>query len=144
MTSVRQIAANRRNSAKSTGPRTSTGKARSRRNAFAHGLATRFIEDPAASAEIESLAHGLVASGSGLTDLAAARDLVEAQLDVRRVRSCQVELLNISLATTEDETEAIQASLLCLTKIERYARRSHSHLKTTLRNVKLAMIAGGI
>ena len=143
MTSVRQTAANRRNSAKSTGPRTSTGKARSRRNAFAHGLATRLIEDPAASAEIESLAHGLVASGSGFTDLAAARDLVEAQLDVRRVRSCQVELLNLSLATTKDETKAIQASLTRLKKIERYARRSHSHLKSTLRNVKLAMIASG-
>ena len=38
MASEQQIAANRRNALKSTGPRTDAGKARSRRNAITHGL----------------------------------------------------------------------------------------------------------
>ena len=38
MTSFRQIAANRRNASKSTGPTSEEGKRRSRRNAVRHGL----------------------------------------------------------------------------------------------------------
>jgi hypothetical protein len=38
MVSDRQIAANRFNAQKSTGPRTQKGKRRSRRNAFRHGM----------------------------------------------------------------------------------------------------------
>lgn len=38
MTSLKQVAANRRNALKSTGPITSEGKDRSRRNAVRHGL----------------------------------------------------------------------------------------------------------
>jgi hypothetical protein len=50
MTSGKQIAANRRNAQLSTGPRTKTGKERSRRNALRHGLTAETVigvlEDP--------------------------------------------------------------------------------------------------
>ena len=45
MASAAQIAANRRNALRSTGPRTAAGKARSRRNAHKHGLYAR-VEPP--------------------------------------------------------------------------------------------------
>lgn len=43
MTSFRQLAANRRNASKSTGPRTDKGKQRSRCNAVRHGLTTETV-----------------------------------------------------------------------------------------------------
>ena len=52
MASEKQVAANRRNATKSSGPRTKSGKARSSRNALNHGLSAEqvviFDEDPAA------------------------------------------------------------------------------------------------
>ena len=43
MTSFKQIAANRRNALKSTGPRTEDGKLRSRQNALRHGLTAQTV-----------------------------------------------------------------------------------------------------
>ena len=45
MASEKQIAANRKNASKSTGPRTQEGKARSKMNALRHGLAASNMLD---------------------------------------------------------------------------------------------------
>jgi len=49
MATKKQIAANRRNAKKSTGPRTSAGKAVSRQNALRHGLHARTLSLPSES-----------------------------------------------------------------------------------------------
>lgn len=59
MASERQIAANRLNAQKSTGPKTEAGKRRSRRNAFKHGLTAESVvtvlEDGAAYRKFERI-----------------------------------------------------------------------------------------
>ena len=58
MATAKQAAANRRNAAKSTGPRTKSGKARSNRNALKHGLSAEQVvmldENPAAFEALRS------------------------------------------------------------------------------------------
>src|SRR5260221_7415651 len=56
MTSSAKLEANRRNSRKSTGPRSERGKAHSKRNAVTHGIFARRLlpgENPAVYAELE-------------------------------------------------------------------------------------------
>jgi hypothetical protein len=48
MATEKQIAANRRNARRSTGPRTARGKSFSRRNGFLHGLRSKAIHPPEA------------------------------------------------------------------------------------------------
>ncbi len=88
MTSSRQREANRRNARRSTGPRTSAGKAASRLNARWHGLATPLEREPGVSPEIEQLAVEIAGGRCELIDL--ARRVAEAELELRRVRRARL------------------------------------------------------
>jgi hypothetical protein len=86
VTSDRQRAANRANSAKSTGPRTKAGKSAARLNARLHGLATAVQSEPGADAETEGLARAIT-DEAGRPDLIEfARRIAEAEVDLRRIR----------------------------------------------------------
>lgn len=102
MPSDRQIAANRRNAVRSTGPRTAAGKLQSRRNAYRHGLTAETVipslEDAEAYREIEAGLFAEFAPATPLQQQLVARlasllwrlrrtssiesGLYEAQLDV--------------------------------------------------------------
>ena len=56
MASEKQIAANRANAKRSTGPKTLAGKLRSSRNAFRHRLSGPLPPDPATSAKVDWIA----------------------------------------------------------------------------------------
>jgi hypothetical protein len=85
VTSERQEASNRLNSAKSTGPRTRAGKGAARLNARLHGLASGVRGEPGADAEIERLAAA-IANEAGRPDLIEfARRIAEAEVDVSRI-----------------------------------------------------------
>src|SRR5215210_5572747 len=80
--------ANRRNAQRSTGPKTSAGKARSSRNAIKHGLAAGALA-PWADQKTRELAAQLAAAGVPIEPL----DLADASLALLRVRIARSALL---------------------------------------------------
>jgi hypothetical protein len=81
MASGRQIAANRRNAKKSSGPRTADGKERSRRNALSHGLSIAIRAIPTFEQDVMLLARA-VAAGEDIAD--AALIAADAEIDLLR------------------------------------------------------------
>ena len=94
MTSNRKLAANRRNAARATGPRSAAGKARASRNALRHGLAISVAELPAAAVEIDRITRAIVREGDDTVALHYARAAAVAELEVLRVRAARAALIN--------------------------------------------------
>lgn len=163
MTSQRRVLANRRNAARSTGPRSAKGKLSASRNAFRHGLAISVLEDPAACREIKDLALALAGDHPDATQLALARDAATASIELRRVREARLTLMrsiNGQLGppgapgtgpnerstaqggpdTTSEKPVAasssrnLRKSLCDLSRLERYERRAFSRRKAALRS----------
>lgn len=84
MASERQIAANRRNARKSTGPATMSGKRRSSSNALRHGLSRPLAST--GTAELETFVCLLVGRDAGQEIVELARDAVRAHLNLVRIR----------------------------------------------------------
>jgi hypothetical protein len=90
--SERQIAANRRNAQKSTGPRSRVGKKRASGNAFRHGLAVS-LSSTAFAKQAEELARQIAHRTADAIALEHARTAAEAELELRRVRCVKVALI---------------------------------------------------
>ena len=88
MASERQIAANRLNARKSTGPRSRAGKQRASRNAYRHGLSASVV-----AKQIDDLAHQIVGEGEDGVCLQLARSVAEAHLELARIRQTKVALI---------------------------------------------------
>lgn len=94
MASERQIAANRRNAQKSTGPKTGAGKRRASTNALRHGLASHGLSSGAEFAEeIERVAKEISGSRESPTLHALAQSAAEAIVEIARVRRTRVALI---------------------------------------------------
>jgi hypothetical protein len=90
--SERQIAANRRNALKSTGPKSETGKKRSARNALRYGFSVVSVHSPCEA--VESLARHMVGDLASEKALAYAREAARAQLELDRTRALKAEIIN--------------------------------------------------
>jgi hypothetical protein len=106
MASERQIAANRRNAQKSTGPRSTAGKRRASRNAYRHGFAAAVEEDGSESLAIEVLAAAIAATGPAWAAgdpviLAHARAAARAERALTAIRARKAMILR-GLMTASD------------------------------------------
>ena len=133
MASERQIAANRKNAKKSTGPRSKAGREASRHNARRHGLATAIEADPAFQHDIEKLAKALSPCQNVGED---ARDAARAELDLMRTRKIRTSLFEkLSLVANDANSVSLAELNDKLAKLERYERRAFSRRKRALREM---------
>jgi hypothetical protein len=93
MASERQIAANRRNARKSTGPRSGAGKDRASRNAYLHGLTLSINSTAAYAKQLDKLVREIAGESKDAIVLERARAIAQAELDLARVRRAKVALI---------------------------------------------------
>jgi hypothetical protein len=93
MASDRQIAANRRNARKSTGPKSRDGKRCSARNAYQHGLAISAAARRDGEAVV-LLAREIAGDTTDEFILEHARVAARAQLDMNRIRQIKIAMTN--------------------------------------------------
>jgi hypothetical protein len=101
MASERQIAANRRNTRKSTGPRSSAGKNRASRNAYRHGLTSSLTSTAAYAKQLDKLVRKIIGDTEDPILLERARAIAQAELELARVRRAKVALIERASAFGE-------------------------------------------
>ena len=127
MASKRQVEANRANAAKSTGPRTSTGKIMSSRNAYRHGLSRWDDSDGSGLAGFDAI---LTKEFKGAGMEIALQDLAQARNRQDRLRAIRIGLI---LAVIE---KAEPKQMKFLSRLERYEKAALSRQRRGLKRVK--------
>jgi hypothetical protein len=98
MTTDRQIAANRRNARRSTGPRSAAGRKRSSRNSFRHGVTAGVTATAERIKYIERLAHKIAAGRTDVVTLGEARTVAQAAFELAQIRRVKVALISRVMA----------------------------------------------
>ena len=145
----RQMAANRANSKKSTGPKSRGGKRRASQNAHIHGLRGRSPNDPDWIQRVERQAREIVDSTRGRIDLSHARSIAQAQQEVLRARSISNALVAKALASHvrggmvssssdrspeySDGAGAIELAVPLLRVLDRYEHRALARRNRAIR-----------
>jgi hypothetical protein len=130
MATERQIAANRQNAKKSSGPRSTAGKARSRRNALRHGLSIPSRAIPAFQKDVMLLAGALSPAGEDIGD--AAIIAAEAEIDIVRIQKSRAAMIGESRDQGESSLELVSK----LDPLERYERRAFARRNKALRDIE--------
>src|ERR1017187_4621649 len=127
MATERQIAANRANALRSTGPKTLAGRSKSSRNAYRHGLSLGLAPDSSMIDKVDDIARALVAGGAEAGKFENAQALVQAQLGLLRIRALRKDLAKtINLASGD---LSVLGRLLALDRYERYALTKRSRAR---------------
>ena len=93
MATEKQVAANRANAQKSTGPKSAAGRLKSSRNAYRHGLSLPLHLDIATSAKADAIARALARGQADEEKLLAAAEVARAQLELLRIRDARAALM---------------------------------------------------
>lgn len=93
MATQRQIAANRRNARKSTGPRSNAAKKRSSRNAYRHGLTSSLPSSAAIAKWLDEFARKIAGNSKNAIVIEQARTAAQAEFDLARIRHVKVALI---------------------------------------------------
>jgi hypothetical protein len=162
MASERQIAANRRNARKSTGPRSGAGRNRASRNAYRHGLTLNITSTAAFAKQLDKLARKIAGNTDDAITLERAREIAQAELELARVRRAKVALIERASAFGELDppqltvaqmpidssatmpsqepdrsAEAVRRVLPELRKLDRYERRAAAQRDRAVLNLSI-------
>src|SRR5579872_5631880 len=122
MASERQIAANRANAKRSTGPKTAAGKQKSSRNAYRHGLSRPQPPDPSTIAKVNAIAELLVNEQATEERRTSAKEFAMAQVELARIQTIRNEQwAKINLEESLDQNAKELKRLASLDRPERYA-----------------------
>jgi hypothetical protein len=113
----KQIAANRANARRSTGPKSAVGKVVSSRNAYRHGLTCPLSLGVGTAAKLEAIAHAVTGEAAGEEQLISAAEFARAHLELLRIHATRAEMLT---AIERDSTQQLRP-LVALDRYERYA-----------------------
>jgi hypothetical protein len=127
LASDKQIAANRANSKKSTGPKTAAGKQKSSRNAYRHGLSRLEPPDPSFLAKANAIAGAFPDAPATVDQLKAAQDFAYAQFELWRVQAIRDE--QWGTINLDEGLEANTKRLKRLASLDRYDRYALTKLR---------------
>jgi len=111
MATARQIAANRQNARRSSGPRSGEGKRRSSQNAYRHGLSAGVNAPVEHVKDIEALARKIAGNSTDVVVLECAGTFAQAEFDLARIRRLKVALVSRVMAFGEFEPPVTFPSL---------------------------------
>jgi hypothetical protein len=141
MVSDKQLAANRRNAKRSTGPKTLAGKSTASRNALRHGLSTPSKLNGPLPLRYEKLATALAAGRAPKADM--ARLAAELRFHLNQIENSRLFQLRMAMAAMDTsfpcpgieelEGRALLALASEMAKLERYARRLRSRLSKVMK-----------
>jgi hypothetical protein len=132
----KQIAANRANAKRSTGPKTAAGKQKSSRNAFRHGLSRPGQPDTFAVEKIITVIGALTGAPATEVQQNAAQELACAQLELGRIQAIRAEQWEKTADPGED-LHFNDKDLKRLASLDRYDREALAKRRKAAKNLRV-------